>query len=122
MAPNESDQFCDHYMLLKSENASLYDLARFLLSSTSETSRFIQRTEEEKEDFWRRWYIFNSLFAQKLLLCLGKPLVQVGYMLELWLNLLSQNEGFLMLLSNSLKGSVNFFFFFFFLILFSNSM
>jgi hypothetical protein len=119
MAPHDqSGQFCDHYMLLKSENASLYDLACFMLSSTSETSRFIQRTKEEKEDFWRRWYIFNSLFAQKLLLCLGKPLVQVGYMLELWLNLLSLNEGFLMLLSNSLKGSVNFFF----LILVSNSM
>ncbi|XP_059455460.1 triacylglycerol lipase OBL1-like [Corylus avellana] len=105
MGPCESDQFCDHY-LLESENASLYDLVRFLLSSTSETSRFIHRRNKEKDDFWRRWYIFNSLLAQKLLLYWGKPLVQVGHMLELWLNLLSQNGGFLVLLSNLLKGNV----------------
>jgi hypothetical protein len=107
MAPYET-QFCEHYMLLNPEDASLRDLVRFLLFSTSETSRFIQRTKEEKGDFWRRWYIFNSLFAQKLLLFWGKPMVQVGYMLELWLNLLLRNGGFLMLLSNLLKGSVHF--------------
>ncbi len=107
MAPNEI-QFCDHYMLLSPEDASLYDLVRFLLFSTSKTSRFIQRaTKEEEEDFWRRWYIFNSLFAQKLLFFWGKPMVQVGYMLELWLNLLLRNGGFLMLLLNILKGSIN---------------
>jgi hypothetical protein len=103
MAPNET-QFGDHHMLLNPEHASLYDLVRFLLFSTSETSKIIHYTEEQKEDFWRRWYIFNSLFAQKLLLSWGKTMVQVGYKLELWLNLLSQNGGFLMLLSNFLKG------------------
>jgi hypothetical protein len=107
MAPYET-KFCEHYMFLNPEDASLCDLVRFLLFSTSETSRFIQRTKEEKGDFWRRWYIFNSLFAQKLLFFWGKPMVQVGYMLELWLNLLLRNGGFLMLLSNLVKGSVDF--------------
>ncbi|KAE8100160.1 hypothetical protein FH972_018085 [Carpinus fangiana] len=105
MAPNET-QFGDHHMLLNPEHASLCDLVRFLLFSASETSKIILYTEEQKEDFWRRWYIFNSLFAQKLLLSWGKTMVQVGYKLELWLNLLSQNGGFLMLLSNFLKGNV----------------
>jgi len=38
-------------------------------------------------------------------------MVLVGYILELWLNLLSQNGGFLMLFSNFLKGSVHFSFY-----------
>jgi hypothetical protein len=40
-----------HYMLLKPKDASLGDLVRLLLSSTSDTSRFIQCTEDEKERF-----------------------------------------------------------------------
>jgi hypothetical protein len=101
-------QSCDHYLLLKPDNASFGDLFRFLFSSESETSRFIESTEELKGDFWRRWFIFNSLFVQKLLLKVGNPMVQIGHVFEFWLNLLSSNGGLLKLLTNFLTGLVNY--------------
>nr|POE62153.1 hypothetical protein CFP56_68973 [Quercus suber] len=99
-------QFCENYFVLKPDNASFYDLASFLFSSKSETSKFIEGSEELKGDFWRRWYIFNSLFAQKLLLKFGKPMVQIGNVLELWLNLLSSNGGLLRLITNFLTDGI----------------
>ncbi|XP_059454892.1 triacylglycerol lipase OBL1-like [Corylus avellana] len=92
MVACHESKFCDHYMLLKPEDASLFGLVWYLLFSTSNTSGhgFIQCKEEPKlEGFWRRWYIFISLFAQKLLLYLGNPMDKIGKMLELGLNLLS---------------------------------
>ncbi|KAF5444928.1 hypothetical protein F2P56_034020 [Juglans regia] len=106
MAPYER-QFCDHFLLLKPEEASFYDLVRFLLfSDYSETCGFLDFTESLEADFWRRWYIFNSLLVQKLLLLYGKPLVLIGNMLELWLNLLLRNGGFLKLFFKFFTGEV----------------
>ena len=99
-------QFCENYFVLKPENASFYDLASFLFSSKSETSKFIEYSEEFEGGFWIRWYIFTSLFAQKLLLKVGKPLVLIGNVLELWLNLLSSNGGLLRLITNFFTGLV----------------
>jgi hypothetical protein len=78
-------------MVLKPENVSLFGLVWFLLfsTSTSKTSEFIQCKEELKEGFWRRWYIFISLFAQKLFIYWGNPMDKIGKMLELGLNLVS---------------------------------
>ncbi|KAG6624643.1 triacylglycerol lipase OBL1-like [Carya illinoinensis] len=108
MAPAYERQFCDHFMLLKPEDGSFYGLIRFLLfSDYSETSGFLHYTETDLQgDFWRRWYIFNSLLVQKLLLLFGKPLVLVGNMLKLWLNLLSRNGGFLKLFFKFFTGGV----------------
>ena len=102
----DEKNFSKNYFVLKPDNASFYDLASFLFSSKSETSKFIEGSEELKGDFWRRWYIFNSLLAQKLLLKVGKPMVQIGNVLELWLNLLSSNGGLLRLITNFLTGLV----------------
>ncbi|KAL4649619.1 hypothetical protein ACB092_01G027200 [Castanea dentata] len=99
-------QICENYFVLKPENASFYDLASFLFSSKSETSKFIECSGELKGDFWIRWYIFNSLFVQKLLLKAGKPMVQIGNVLELWLNLLSSNGGLLRLITNFFTGKM----------------
>ncbi|KAG2666329.1 hypothetical protein I3760_15G053500 [Carya illinoinensis] len=107
MAPyHDHRKFCDRFFMLKPEEASLYELVRFMLFSESETKRFIECTEEHKRDFWRRWYIFNSLLLQKLLSWGKVPMVQIGNMIELWLNLLSGNGGFLILFSNFIKGEV----------------
>ncbi|KAF5468246.1 hypothetical protein F2P56_012412 [Juglans regia] len=104
MAPyHDNTKFCDCFFMLKPEEASLWELVRFMLFSESETKRFIECTEEHKRDFWRRWYIFNSLLLQKLLSWGKVPMVQIGNMMELWLNLLSGNGGFLMLFSNFIK-------------------
>ncbi|KAK7845660.1 hypothetical protein CFP56_009100, partial [Quercus suber] len=43
----------------------------------------------------------------KLLLKVGKPMVQIGNVLELWLNLLSSNGGLLRLFTNFLTDYVN---------------
>ncbi|KAL0014906.1 hypothetical protein SO802_001975 [Lithocarpus litseifolius] len=67
-AMSSEKQFCENYFVLKPDNASFYDLASFLFSSKSKTSKFIECSKELEGDFWIRWYIFNSLFAQKLLL------------------------------------------------------
>jgi hypothetical protein len=77
------------------ENASPYDLVLLLLSSKSDTRRFIQSTEEQfiKGDIRRRWYLIISIVAQKLLLYLGMPMILTGKILELCLNLLSGNGG-----------------------------
>lgn len=99
-------QFCENYFVLKPDNASFYDLASFLFSSKSETSKFIESSEELKGDFWIRWYIFNSLLVQKLLLKVGKPMVLIGNVLELWLNLLSSNGGLLRLITNFFTGKM----------------
>lgn len=54
----------------------------------------------------RRWIIFISLLVQKMLLYLRKPMAITGSVVELWLNLLSSNGGFLALLLNLLKGKM----------------
>lgn len=54
----------------------------------------------------RRWIIFISLLVQKMLLYLRKPMAITGSLVELWLNLLSSNGGFLALLLNLLKGKM----------------
>ncbi|KAB1220225.1 hypothetical protein CJ030_MR3G017049 [Morella rubra] len=99
MALNSANQ-----MLHKPENASFSDLVRFLLSpKASETTKFIENSEAEAfGGFWRRWYIFISLLVQKHLIKWGKLMSQFGYMLELWLNLLSSNGGSLRMVVNFL--------------------
>ncbi|KAB1220220.1 Lipase [Morella rubra] len=103
MALNSANQ-----MLHKPENASFSDLVRFLLSpKASETTKFIENSEAEAfGGFWRRWYIFISLLVQKHLIKWGKLMSQFGYMLELWLNLLSSNGGSLRMVVNFLTGKV----------------
>ncbi|KAB1220230.1 putative feruloyl esterase A [Morella rubra] len=110
MATNDgtSSQVWTNQLLLKPEEASFYDLVRFLLSpKASDTSKFLENSEAEAfGGFWRRWYIFNSLLLQKLLIMYGTPMTQFGYMLVLWLNFLSSNGGPLMLVVNLLTGKV----------------
>ncbi|KAB1220227.1 hypothetical protein CJ030_MR3G017051 [Morella rubra] len=105
---DQTSQFSSNQLLLIPEQASFYDLFRFLLSpKASDTTKFIENSEIETfGGFWRRWYIFNSLLVQKLLIIFEKPMSQFGYMLELWLNLLSSNGGPLMLVVDLLKGKV----------------
>ena len=117
----DEKNFSKNYFVLKPDNASFYDLGCFLFSSESKDCEFIECSSEDlKGGFWRRWYIFSSLFAQKLLLKLENPMKKLGKVLEQWLNLLSSNGGLLRLFTNFLTGLVCvcvcvcvFFFFFF---------
>ena len=113
----DEKNFSKNYFVLKPDNASFYDLGCFLFSSESKDCEFIECSSEDlKGGFWRRWYIFSSLFAQKLLLKVENPMKKLGKVLEQWLNLLSSNGGLLRLFTNFLTGLVCvcvFFFFFF---------
>ncbi|GMP44055.1 hypothetical protein CsSME_00013159 [Camellia sinensis var. sinensis] len=101
--------FCRDYLLLKPKHASLLDLVRILFSSDIENlRRFVEtpKLAHHLRDSEPRWLIFISILAQKLLLYFKNPMARTGNVLELWLNLLSSNGGFCMLLLNLLKGSV----------------
>ncbi|KAH7567434.1 hypothetical protein ACOSQ2_010982 [Xanthoceras sorbifolium] len=100
------EHFCQNYLFLKPEEATLFDLIRLLYSSKLEERRFVECSSEADchGNFRRRWIIFISVVSQKVLLFTRIPLAIVGYVLELWLNLLSGNGGFLRLLFNLFTG------------------
>ncbi|KAJ0086817.1 hypothetical protein Patl1_08933 [Pistacia atlantica] len=101
------EPFCNGYLHLKPKEASLVDLILLLFSSELKRQRFVDCPERHNyRSFGYRWLIFISVIAQKVLFSLRKPMATVGYVLELWLNLLSSNGGFFMILINGLKGKL----------------
>ncbi|KAI4336987.1 hypothetical protein L6164_015452 [Bauhinia variegata] len=109
MAMASKEPFGGNYLLLKPEVASLLDLGRLLFSSKSEKRRFIENPEPEVleyNEFQRRWLIFISVLLQKALLISAKSMNRIGYIVEMWLNLLSSNNGLINLLLSILKGKM----------------
>ncbi|KAK0576280.1 hypothetical protein LWI29_014868 [Acer saccharum] len=101
------EYLCQNYLFLKPKEATLFDLIRLLYSSNLEEIRFVEFSDQADrhiDNFRRRWLIFISVVAQKLLLFIRIPLAIVGNVLELCLNLLSSNGGFLRLLYNLFTG------------------
>lgn len=104
-----SDHHCfDNYLLLKPNEANVFDLVRLLCSSDLESrSKFIDGKELPKyADFRRRWLIFISVVSQKVLFVSETPMAITGYGVNMWLNLLSNNGGFFKLIKNCFKGDV----------------
>ncbi|EOA12516.1 hypothetical protein CARUB_v10026339mg [Capsella rubella] len=100
-----------NYFVLDPREATISDLIRLLFSSDVEDRKFIDSSEERRlEDdlsrFRRRWIIFVSIVVQKLMILLKKPLYFLGFFLAYWLNLLSSNGGFFMILPNLFKGKL----------------
>lgn len=109
MARRELVDSCNDFLELKPHHASLLDLVRVLFSTHDSLSRrnFVETSDANHlKGLGLRWIVFISLFVQKLLLYLSKPVARMGYVIEMWLNLLSSNGGFCQLLSNILKGLV----------------
>ncbi|TXG52423.1 hypothetical protein EZV62_021592 [Acer yangbiense] len=103
------EYLCQNYLFLKPKEATLFDLIHLLYSSNLEELRFVECSDQADRhinNFRRRWLIFISVVAQKLLLFMRIPLTIVGNVLELCLNLLSSNGGFLRLLYNLFTGKV----------------
>ncbi|XP_058217253.1 triacylglycerol lipase OBL1-like [Rhododendron vialii] len=99
----------ENYLELKPHDATLLDLVRIMF--TSDNSLAMKKSVETSElnhlrGLELRWIIFISLYVQKLLLYLKKPMAWLGYVIEMCLNLPSSNGGFWWLLLNILKGSV----------------
>ncbi|OAO94338.1 hypothetical protein AXX17_AT5G40870 [Arabidopsis thaliana] len=99
-----------NYFVLDPREATVSDLIHLLFSSDLGDRKFIHSSEERLEDdlsrFRRRWIIFVSIVIQKLMILFKKPLYFLGFSLACWLNLLSSNGGFLMILPNLFKGKI----------------
>ncbi|KAL3833336.1 hypothetical protein ACJIZ3_008072 [Penstemon smallii] len=107
MASSCNKSFSGDYMLLNSNEASFLDLCTILFSSDIGKRKFVDCPEGVRpEPFGRRWIIFVSVLAQKMLQAVSKPLAGFGSGVEYWLNLLSSNQGFFRLIMNSIKGNV----------------
>lgn len=95
------------YLWLKPEEASAVDVIRLLFSSKLNDRKFIECPSElHYTEFRRRWILFISVVAQMALLASKKSLTKIGSIIEIWLNLLSFNGGFIKLLFNFLTGSL----------------
>ncbi|KAK1588524.1 hypothetical protein Q3G72_024334 [Acer saccharum] len=92
--------FSSNYMVLNPEEVGLFDLINMLFSSNIEKRKFVDSSEVEEQDFWRRWIMFISIVVQKLLLFFAKPMSIFGSAIEFFLNLLSINGNLASLLLN----------------------
>ncbi|CAN1813480.1 Triacylglycerol lipase OBL1 [Linum perenne] len=99
-------EFSSNYMLLDYDKIAILDLIRLLFSTNIEQRKFIDSKEGKEEIFKRRWIIFVSIVVQKLLQLISKPLYFVGWCIEMWLSLLTNNCGLLGLLVNILTLKV----------------
>ena len=97
-------EFSSGYVLLDPDQLSLFELIRLLFPGHIGKRAFVDCHEGAESNFERRWIIFISIFAQKLLQLLAKPLSWFGSAFEMGLNLPSANGGFGMLLFNCLRG------------------
>ncbi|MFS7973931.1 hypothetical protein Hanom_Chr09g00862471 [Helianthus anomalus] len=99
--------FCDDHLLLSPKDVGLWDLMMLLYSKNIGNRKFIDCPEgTTEESFSRRFIIFVSIVAQKVLHLLYKPLSWVGSAIEFVPNLMSANGGFLQLLLNILSGFI----------------
>ncbi|PIN25223.1 putative lipase [Handroanthus impetiginosus] len=107
MASTCNKSFSSNYMLLNPEEASLLELGKILFSRDIGKRKFVDCPDEvRREPLGRRWVIFISVLAMKLLKVVAKPMASFGSGVEYWLNLLSENGGFFRLILNSFTGKV----------------
>ncbi|KAK2660283.1 hypothetical protein Ddye_006816 [Dipteronia dyeriana] len=81
---SDEEHLCQKYLFLKPKEATLFDLIRLLYSSNLEETRFVEFSDQADRhinNFRRRWLIFISVVAQKVLLVMRIPLTVVGYVL-----------------------------------------
>lgn len=97
------DLNCGRYTIVWPKRGGPLHWVRFLTST--QDSAFVESSVEPgpvRGDY--RWVIFVSIVVRRLIALLGKPLRLLGLSVEFVLNLLSQNAGFLGLLSNLFRG------------------
>ncbi|KVH92526.1 Lipase, class 3, partial [Cynara cardunculus var. scolymus] len=99
--------FCEDYLLLSPKDVGLWDLFMLLISKNIGNRKFIDCPAGTVEgSFSRRFIIFISIVAQKILHLLYKPLLWLGSVIEFVPNFLDRNGGFLKLPLNLITGKL----------------
>ena len=111
MASDCNKSFANSYMLLKPEEATFFDLVHILFSRNIGSRKCVETHAEGAVEgsFRRRWLMFVSIVAQKVMMFVAKPLAFFGSCVELLLNVLALNGGLFTILFNLLTGSFSFF-------------
>ncbi|XP_065876123.1 triacylglycerol lipase OBL1-like [Euphorbia lathyris] len=99
--------FSSNYLILKKEEVKFFDLISILFSSDLGKRKFIESAEAIEESFERRLLIFISIVTQKMLQFFSTPLLLIGSLIQIVLNLLNLNgNSILRLFLNLLTGKL----------------
>lgn len=79
-------------LLLKPEEARIWDLLSFLVSGEIQSKEFIECLKVKETSLKRRGIIFISVLIQKILQAMSTPLQLSGTILEFWLNFAANNQ------------------------------
>lgn len=96
------------FLIVRPESGGIGELLRYAIGNGigSETS-FLEGSHPAVyggEEADHRWVIVVSIVVTKIIALFGKPLEWYGYLVEFFLNLLSENGNILGLLCNLVRG------------------
>ncbi|XWS19979.1 hypothetical protein CRYUN_Cryun31cG0062300 [Craigia yunnanensis] len=108
MNDGSDDDF--RYLIVRPEKGRIWDLMRYYLWADIESGlRFLECSDQRVvgvEDADHRWVILVSIVARKIIHLFSKPMEFTGYVVDFFLNLISQNGSFFGLFYNLLHGQV----------------
>ncbi|KAE8667180.1 Autoinhibited H(+)-ATPase isoform 1 [Hibiscus syriacus] len=109
--PDKNDDDVFRYLIVRPDKGGIWDLLSYSLSGDIDSLvKFLEASDQDAvvvaggEAADHRWVILVSIVARKILHFLGKHMELTGYVVDFFLNLLSQNGSILGLLYNLLKG------------------
>ncbi|XP_039061617.1 triacylglycerol lipase OBL1 [Hibiscus syriacus] len=110
--PDKNDDDVFRYLIVRPDKGGIRDLLSYSLSGDRDSVvKFLESSDQDAvlaggESADHRWVILVSIVARKILHFLGKPMELTGYVVDFFLNLLSQNGSIFGLFYNLLKGDV----------------
>ncbi|XP_065867199.1 triacylglycerol lipase OBL1-like [Euphorbia lathyris] len=109
-ATSNEESSAPSFLIINPNKGSKRDIVKYLLLKDVKSGmNFLESSDEEIKskavlDQW--WKVLVSIIMSKILQLLDKPMEYLCYAVEFFLNLLSQNHGFLRLLYNLFNGIV----------------